>query len=93
MQKHDGDQVNYWLVALEPRQSRELVEIYMRGLGVTSPTALGDLTTTAAPFALVKVPTTVLLDANDKLVWRVDGRVAKADEIREAMRGLPSQGP
>jgi hypothetical protein len=88
MAKRDGDKVNYWLVALEPRQSRELVEIYRRDLGVTFPTALGDVSTSAAPFALAKVPTTVLLDGEGKLVWRVDGRVAKATEIRDAMRGL-----
>jgi hypothetical protein len=86
MAQSDGDRVNYWLVALEPRQSRELVEIYRRDLGVTFPTALGDMATNAAPFALVKVPTTVVLDRNNKVVWRIDGRVARADEIRDAMR-------
>jgi hypothetical protein len=88
MSKRDGDKVNYWLVALEPRQSREIVEDYVKVLGVTFPVALGDLTTTAAPFALVRVPTTMLLDRNNKLVWRVDGRVARAEEIRDAMRGV-----
>jgi hypothetical protein len=93
MAKHDGDQINYWLVALEPRQSRELVEIYRNDLGVTFPTALGDAETTASMFGLAKVPTTILLDRTNRPVWRADGRVARSDEIRGAMRALSLSAP
>ena len=91
MAKNDGDRVNYVLVALEPRQSRELVEAYAQSLGVTFLVALADQATMigASPFGEVRgIPTTVLLDRVGRIVWRADGRVAKSDELRVQMRGL-----
>lgn len=90
MAKNDGERVNYLLVALEPRESRELVEDYRKVLGVTFPTALADTPTMfgAGPFGALKVPTTVILDRVGKIVWRADARVAKSDEIRGSMKGL-----
>jgi hypothetical protein len=91
MAKHDADRINYAVVALEPRESRELVEMYRRWLGVPFPVAMAD----AAPFAaggafgdLSAVPVTVILDRAGRMVWRVEGRVVKSDELRGAMRGL-----
>ena len=59
-----GDAVAYYLVALEPRDSRELVETYARVLGVTFPTALADESTMlgAGPFGMLKVPAVAVLD-------------------------------
>jgi len=43
----------------------------------------------AGPFGDVSaVPVTVLLDRAGRVVWRVEGRVAKSAEIRAAMHGL-----
>ena len=89
MAKNDGDRVNYVLIALEPRQSRELVEEYAKSLHVTFPVALGDQATVlgASPFGEVRgIPTTVLLDRVGRIVWRAEGRVAKSDELRAQMR-------
>jgi hypothetical protein len=91
MAKNDGDRVNYAVVALEPDESRELVEIYKKALAIPFPVAMADRLTRegAGPFGDVSaVPVTVLLDRVGRVVWRADGRVAKSDEIRRAMRGL-----
>jgi hypothetical protein len=91
MAKHDADRVNYAVVALEPRENRELVEIYRKSLNVTFPVAMADDSTLAgaSPFGGVTVvPVTVVLDRSGRVVWRVDGRVVKSDELRRAMRGL-----
>ena len=44
MAKHDADRVNYAVVALEPRENRELVELYRKSLGIPFPVALADET-------------------------------------------------
>jgi cytochrome oxidase Cu insertion factor (SCO1/SenC/PrrC family) len=91
MAKNDGDRVNYVLIALEPRQSRELVEEYAKSLHVTFPVALGDQATLlgASLFGEVRgIPTTVLLDRVGRIVWRAEGRVAKSDELRAQMHAL-----
>jgi thiol-disulfide isomerase/thioredoxin len=91
MSKNDGDRVNYAVVALERRENRELVEIYRKSLGITFPVALADETTTAGGGAfgdVTAVPVTVILDRNGRIVWRVAGRVVKATEMREALRGI-----
>jgi hypothetical protein len=91
MAKHDADRVNYAVVALDTRENRELVELYRKALSVPFPTALADGPTLAGggSFGDVRsVPVTVLLDRWGRVAWRVDGRVAKSDEIRAAMRGL-----
>lgn len=91
MAKNDGDKVNYVLVALEPRSNRELVEAYKSSLGVTFPVALADPASLvgSGPFGQwVGLPTTVLLDRDGRVRWRVDGHVVRADEIRAQLRGL-----
>ena len=47
MAKNDGDRVNYAVVAVEPPDSRELVELYRRALGAPFPVAMADSTTLA----------------------------------------------
>jgi hypothetical protein len=91
MAKNDGDRVNYAVVALEPRENRELVEIYRKSLKVTFPVAMADDRTLAgaSPFGDVTVvPVTLVLDRSGRVTWRSDGRVVKSDELRQAMRGL-----
>jgi AhpC/TSA family len=91
MAKHDADRVNYAVVALEPRENRELVAIYRKSLNVTFPVAMADDRTLAgaSPFGDVSiVPVTVILDRTGRVAWRADGRVAKSDELRRAMKGL-----
>jgi thiol-disulfide isomerase/thioredoxin len=91
MAKHDADRVNYAVVALEPRENRELVEIYRKSLAVTFPVAMADAKTLAGDGTfgdMSTVPATVILDRGGRVVWRVAGRVVKSDELRAAMRGL-----
>jgi hypothetical protein len=96
MAKHDaanpeGDAVNYAIVALESRENRELVELYRKSLGIPFPVAMADEATAAGagPFGdVTAVPVTVILDRTGRVVWRVAGRVAKADEIRVALKGI-----
>jgi hypothetical protein len=90
MAKHDADRVNYAVVALEAHDNRELVELYRKALSVSFPMALADGPTLAGAgsFGDVRaVPVTVLLDRSGHVAWRVDGRVARSDEIRAAMHG------
>jgi len=89
MAKNDGDRVNYAVVALETRENRELVELYRKALSIPFPVAMADAETLAGAGAfhdVSAVPVTVLLDPSGRVVWRADGRVAKSDEIRTAMR-------
>jgi hypothetical protein len=91
MAKRDADRVNYAVVALEPRENRELVEIYRKALSVAFPVALADASTLGGESAfgdLSAVPVTVVLDRAGRVVWRTDGRVVKNDELRRAMQGL-----
>ncbi len=91
MAKHDADRVNYALVALEARENRELVELYRKTLAVPFPVAMADAPTMqgGGPFGdVTAVPVTVVIDRTGRVVLRVEGRVAKSDELRGAMRGL-----
>ena len=91
MAQNDGDKVNYALVALEVSENRELVELYRKSLGVTFPVAIVDPRTMAGAAAfgdVTAVPVTVVLDRAGRVAWRVDGRVAKSAELRDAMHGL-----
>jgi hypothetical protein len=90
MAKHDGTSVNYAMVFMQTRAQRELVEIYRQELHDPFPAALADEDAFygTGPFGELKVPTTVLLDREGRIVWRASGRVAKSDEIRAAMHGL-----
>jgi len=91
MANHDKGRNNFILVALEPRDNRELVEIYRKALSVPFPVAMADDATLSGRSAfgdLSGVPVTVMLDRAGRLVWRVEGRVVKSSELRDAMRGL-----
>ncbi|MDP9148843.1 MAG: TlpA family protein disulfide reductase [Myxococcota bacterium] len=91
MARHDSDRVHYAVVALEDKDSRELVELYRKALSIPFPVAMADSRTLAGKgdFGDVSgVPVTVVLDRHGRLVSRVDGRVAKSAELRAAMRGL-----
>jgi hypothetical protein len=91
MAKHDGDHINYAIVALDPKDNRELVELYGKALHVPFPVAMADDTVRsgAGPFGDVTVvPVTVVLDRAGRVVTRVAGRVAKGEELRAALAGL-----
>ena len=90
MSKRDGVQVNYVMVALQERQDRELVEVYVHHLGVSFPAAMADeeLLAGGGPFGALKaVPTTVILDRAARMVWRHVG-IARPEEIRAGLSGL-----
>lgn len=91
MSKHDAERVHYAVIALEARENRELVELYRKSIGVPFPVAMADARTLEGAGAfgdMSAVPVTVVLDRAGRIAWRADGRVAKSDEIRAAMRGL-----
>jgi hypothetical protein len=91
MAGRDEGRANYALVALDPRENRELVELYRKTLHVTFPVAMADdtLRSGAGPFGdVTTVPVTVVLDRAGRVVARVAGRVAKSEELRAAMAGL-----
>jgi hypothetical protein len=91
MSSRDGDKVNYLLVAVETRDNRELVDLYRKTLKVPFPVAVVDPVSAAAAGSfgdVTAVPVIVVLDRAGRTVLRTDARVAKSDEIRQAMRGL-----
>ena len=91
MAKNDGDRVNYAVVAVEPPDTRELVELYRRALGAPFPMAMADSAALAGGGAfgdVTGVPVTVVLDPSGRIAWRADGRVARSDELRGVLRGL-----
>ena len=90
MAAHDGDRVNYAMVALETAPGREMFEIWHEKLKAPFPGALADADTLygTGPFGVLKVPTTILLDRSGRVVWEVMGRAATSQEIREQMKGL-----
>jgi hypothetical protein len=91
MAKHDGAVVNYAAIALEGREGREIVELYAKALSVPFPVAVADPQTLAGASAfgdVSAVPVTVVLDRAGRIAWRADGRVARSEEMRAAMRGL-----
>jgi hypothetical protein len=93
MAQRDADRAsaNYALVALDPRENRELVELYSKTLHVPFPVAMADdtLRSGAGPFGDVTVvPVTVVLDRAGRVVARIAGRVAKSDELRATLAGL-----
>jgi hypothetical protein len=90
MNKHDGDKINYVMVALQEKQDRELVEAFKGGLHVDFRVALADRDTIAGggPFGDVhNVPTIVILDRTGKVAWKHVG-LARSDELRAALKGL-----
>jgi hypothetical protein len=90
MSKKDDGRVNYVIVALQEKQDREMVEVYVQHLGVTFPAAMADeeLLQGGGSFGVLKaVPTTVILDRKVRMVWRHVG-IARPEEIREGLRGL-----
>ena len=91
MAKNDDGRINYAAVVLVPSTDRELVELYKKALAIPFPVAIADARTLDGGGAfgdLRAVPVTVMLDREGRAVWRVEGRVAKSDELRGALRGL-----
>lgn len=91
MASHDGDLTNYAVVALDPRENRELVELYRKALKVPFPMAMADnlARSGSGPFGdVTAVPVTLVLDRLGRIVTRIDGRVAKSEELRSALKGL-----
>jgi hypothetical protein len=91
MSRKDGDAVHYMAVALDTPDSRELVELYRKSLKLTFPMAMADDATRAGagPFGdVTAVPVVVVLDRLGRVVWRAEGRVVKADELRVELNGL-----
>lgn len=89
MAKTDGDKVAYFLVALDERGNRELVEAFASTLGLTCPVAIGDAETIAgrSGFGDVTVPTVVVLDPESHIAWRKTG-LAKSDELRKVLASV-----
>jgi hypothetical protein len=90
MAKHDGDTVNYALVAVEASERRELVErfraFFESKFGVSLRTGMADkdLLLGTGPFGDVRRLTVLVLDPSGNVVWQKTG-IAKAEEIRAAM--------
>lgn len=84
MAEHDGQSVNYAVVALQEPDARELVEQYTRVMKVTFPVAMADVATMGGGGAfgdVRNVPTTIVLDASGRVVFRAPG-VVRSDELR-----------
>lgn len=87
MAKNDGDTVNYAIVAMQDPSSRALVEEYGRFCHVTFPVAMGDpnALASAGPFGNIEaIPTTVILDAAGRVVFRASDFVS-SKELRTYM--------
>ncbi len=89
MAKTDGEKISYYLVALDERSNRELVEAFASTLGLHCPVAVGDADTVAgrSGFGAVAVPTVVVLDAEGRMAWRKNG-LAKSDELRQVLASV-----
>ena len=77
-------------IVLESPDNRMLIEAFRDALKLEYPVALGDATLLAGDSAfgnVQTVPTTVVLDAESRLVWRHVG-LAKDEEIETVLRGL-----
>ncbi len=90
MAKHDGALVNYWAVALDGHENREIVELYEKALSIPFPVGIADPSLAGAgAFGDVSaVPVTIVLDRAGRIAWRAQGRVARSEEVRAALRGL-----
>jgi hypothetical protein len=88
MAKHDADKVNYAVVLLA--KDHELAELYVKSLDLRFPAAVLAPDSPVPPgFGdLNVIPLTVLLDPSGRVVWRAQGRVARPEEIRRALRWI-----
>ncbi len=87
MSETDGDKVNYAIVAVQDASGRELVEAYARFCRATFPVAMGDPAKLASDGPLGNIsaiPTTVILDASGRIVFRSSG-VVTSKELRNRM--------
>ena len=78
-------------IMLEFEDNRPLVVMFRDSLGLRYPVVLGDADAIAGkgPFGDVSVPTTILLNAAGRIVWRRPGIVTDAemeDALRQALR-------
>lgn len=88
VKKRHRPEINAAAIALEPAENRLLVSAFRETVGIDYPVALGDdeLLAGRGPFGDVRaVPTTVILDAEGRMVAKRAG-LLKDDEI-EAMLG------
>jgi hypothetical protein len=79
--------VNVAAIALEPVENRPLIVAFRDALRLDYPVAMGDseLISGGGPFGDVRVPTTVVLDAEGRIAWKRVG-LAKDSEIDQAIR-------
>lgn len=87
LQRHAG-KVQIAAIMLERADNRPLIIAFRDGLGLGYPVAVGDADLIAGhgPFGDVHVvPTTVLLDAEGRVVWKKHG-LASEDEIEKVWR-------
>jgi hypothetical protein len=85
-----GVRAFYAAVALEPQESRELVDIYQHSLKLSIPVALADAETLRGGGAFGTfegVPTVVVLDGAGRIVLRRTG-LTKPDELRAVLSDL-----
>lgn len=91
VQKVQGEhspRINAAAVFLEPPENRPLVRVFCDALGLRFPAAMADADTVQGKGAFAgidTVPSTVVLDARGREVWRKVG-VAHPDELRAALR-------
>lgn len=91
MAAHDGPNVDYTLVSIDPAESRELVEIFRSKLHIPFRVAMADEATRAGSGyfgELTHEPVVIVLDRSLRPVFRSEGRIVPSDEIRKHLRGL-----
>jgi hypothetical protein len=85
-----GARVQIAVVMLERIENRPLIIAFRDGLNLGYPVAMGDadLISGGGPFGDVHVvPSTVVLDAEGRLVWRKLG-LAREEELEKALQGI-----
>lgn len=90
----ENERVHVAVVALEPREQRELVELYRKSLKLPFPVALADAATLAqeGTFGEVsRVPTILVLDAEGEVRFRRDGQLVSGVELSEVLRSVRSR--
>lgn len=90
VQRRHRPRINAAAIALEPAENRPLIEAFRETVGLDYPVALGDAELIAGrgPFGDVSsVPTTVVLDAEGRLVAKRVG-LLKDDEIEDLLARL-----
>lgn len=95
VQKVHGEhapRINAAAIFLEPLENRPLARVFCESLGLKFPAAMADADTIQGKGAFAgidTVPSTVVLDARGREVWRKVG-VAHPDELRDALKRAQS---